>query len=446
MKLSKKAARLLEATPGLHLHNGKLRVVFKLPDQPAATKRSLKLEPTEANIQFAANKLGSIKQDITFGLYSNDPGAFWLKHFPAESRVESSPTLASVLEQKYQELLFTWSPSSRKAVGFAIQAVCRHIGGIPIDQLQGSQIREAQQNLLQGVGRAPLSPRTVNYYMSHCKYLAGLYLQELEERSKQPVTNPFKRVQPLKDVRASHDDDSELDIYPFSPQEFTAILRQAKNGMKNLLLRWCAYTGMRPGEVAALAWEDVDLDGGLVRVRYNYSRHSRGLKLPKTVHGIRTIELLPQARDVLTEQFQRTGHLPAELDTITEQYNKEKTIPRRRVFLYPERGGTYRRLNESLTFQTITWSRMLRSANVPYRRFYQLRHTYASWALMNGADPMWLARQMGHSDWGMIRKIYGKWIPQATTSPADALGKKLDAFVPNTSPTHAAILHSDKKS
>ncbi len=25
---------------------------------------------------------------------------------------------------------------------------------------------------------------------------------------------------------------------------------------------------------------------------------------------------------------------------------------------------------------------------------------------------MWVAQQMGHKDWGMIRKIYGRWIPE----------------------------------
>ena len=28
---------------------------------------------------------------------------------------------------------------------------------------------------------------------------------------------------------------------------------------------------------------------------------------------------------------------------------------------------------------------------------------------------MWVTQQMGHADWGMIRRIYGKWIPDADT-------------------------------
>jgi integrase len=30
--------------------------------------------------------------------------------------------------------------------------------------------------------------------------------------------------------------------------------------------------------------------------------------------------------------------------------------------------------------------------------------------LSRGENPMWVAQQMGHKDWGMIRKVYGRWI------------------------------------
>jgi integrase len=30
--------------------------------------------------------------------------------------------------------------------------------------------------------------------------------------------------------------------------------------------------------------------------------------------------------------------------------------------------------------------------------------------LSEGKNPMWVASQMGHADWGMIRKVYGRWI------------------------------------
>lgn len=32
--------------------------------------------------------------------------------------------------------------------------------------------------------------------------------------------------------------------------------------------------------------------------------------------------------------------------------------------------------------------------------------------LSAGEHPMWVAKQMGHSDWTMIARVYGRWMPQ----------------------------------
>ena len=58
------------------------------------------------------------------------------------------------------------------------------------------------------------------------------------------------------------------------------------------------------------------------------------------------------------------------------------------------------------------WSHALKKAGVRYRNPYQTRHTFASTLLMAGENPLWVAQQMGHKDWGMIRKRYGRWIPE----------------------------------
>ncbi|MBN4053362.1 tyrosine-type recombinase/integrase [Haliea sp. AH-315-K21] len=52
----------------------------------------------------------------------------------------------------------------------------------------------------------------------------------------------------------------------------------------------------------------------------------------------------------------------------------------------------------------------MEKAGLKYRNPYQTRHTYASILLSSGKNPLWVAQQMGHKDWGMIRKVYGRWI------------------------------------
>ncbi|MGR6737318.1 hypothetical protein ACU2GK_14570 [Pseudomonas chlororaphis] len=68
---------------------------------------------------------------------------------------------------------------------------------------------------------------------------------------------------------------------------------------------------------------------------------------------------------------------------------------------------------ESGEIRKVIWLPALRKAGVRYRRPYQTRHTYASMMLSAGEHPMWVASQMGHKDWTMIARIYGRWMPSA---------------------------------
>jgi integrase len=59
------------------------------------------------------------------------------------------------------------------------------------------------------------------------------------------------------------------------------------------LLTFAAFTLMRPGELIALDWEDIDLDAGRVRVERRLYRGRTDL--PKS-NKERTIALIPPAR------------------------------------------------------------------------------------------------------------------------------------------------------
>mgnify|MGYP000017621823 CR=1 FL=1 len=52
----------------------------------------------------------------------------------------------------------------------------------------------------------------------------------------------------------------------------------------------------------------------------------------------------------------------------------------------------------------------LKRTDIKYRNPYQTRHTFASMLLSRGENPMFVAQQMGHKDWSMIIKVYGRWI------------------------------------
>jgi len=65
----------------------------------------------------------------------------------------------------------------------------------------------------------------------------------------------------------------------------------------------------------------------------------------------------------------------------------------------PSKGDSYIRYE---------WQKLIKRAGVKYRNPYQTSHTYASMMLSAGEHPMWVADQMGHADWTIIAKVYGK--------------------------------------
>ena len=174
---------------------------------------------------------------------------------------------------------------------------------------------------------------------------------------------------------------------PFTPSEIKSILEHADDQTRNLF-QFAFWTGMRTSELIALEWGDIDFQRGVVRVSRASVR--RIVKVPKTQSGEREIKLLAPALAALNAQKPFT------------------LLANKRIFHNPKTNNPWETDGQ---IRKTAWTPLLKAANVLYRNPYQTRHTYASMMLSAGENPMWVAHQMGHKDWGMIRKRYGRWIP-----------------------------------
>lgn len=185
---------------------------------------------------------------------------------------------------------------------------------------------------------------------------------------------------------------TEDDIDPFDKDEQGAILG-ALDGQALNLVTFQFWTGMRPSEVVALDWSDVDLRKKEVRVRKSITQAAKGkAEVTKTLSSKRTVRLLAPALAAVKAQKAHT-------------YLKGEEL-----FQNPRTGERWQ--SEQPIRKTL-WIPALKKAQVRYRYPYQTRHTYASMMLSAGEHPMWVAQQMGHKDWTMIARIYGRWMPSA---------------------------------
>ncbi|HET6869149.1 MAG TPA: site-specific integrase [Solirubrobacteraceae bacterium] len=174
---------------------------------------------------------------------------------------------------------------------------------------------------------------------------------------------------------------------------------------------FAAATGMRPGEWVALEWRDVDRDDRVAYVRRSFSKDR--LRCTKTEASARAVPLQARALEAL--------------DRLSSGVSGG--------LLFPAPHGGYLDLHN---FRNRDWKPAQHAAGIePFRRIYDLRHTFATFALRAGISTFELSRYMGAS-LTMIDRHYGhlardgrehsiQLLDQLNAAAVDAGGRSVDA-------------------
>jgi integrase len=146
------------------------------------------------------------------------------------------------------------------------------------------------------------------------------------------------------------------------------------------MILFAAATGLRPAEWIVLEKRDIDRKERVVYVRRAFTRGE--LKIPKTEASMRAVPLQTRALDAL--------------ERVKDGYGSPLQFP-------GDRGG-YLDIHHFRPFQ---WRPAQKAADInPIRRVYDLRHTFATFALRAGISTFDLSRYMGAS-LTMIDRHYG---------------------------------------
>ena len=193
------------------------------------------------------------------------------------------------------------------------------------------------------------------------------------------------------------------------------------------------YTGVRHGELVSLAWEDIDLKAGTMMIRRNHTL-TKEFTLPKTEAGTdRIINLIQPAIDVLKSQAELTRlGKQYQVEVKLREYGRTDVHPCTFVF-NPQMASRNGRAGHHYAVGSInqSWEAAMRRAGIRYRRAYQSRHTYACWSLAAGANPNFIAKQMGHTDAQMVYRVYGSWMAENNQDQVLILNQKLSEFAPS---------------
>lgn len=325
-------------------------------------RERIRLPPTARNLRYAARLKATIEHEIATGTFD------YTHHFPKSPRARVSGVQPGL---SLRTALLAYVESLSGSIEPETLTKYRHDARTVADWFP----RHTLQSLTRGEVRKKLSEQNLSR-----KRLLNL-LTPLRGALAQALDDGAIEKNPLSGFRLRRVEAPTERIDPFSHSEVDRL----GNTELGLLWRIWAWTGLRSGEVIGLEWGDVDIAGDCLHIR-RAVRVGR-TKSPKTKSGERTVRLLPVARSAL-ESLAHAG-------TAGPVFRNPNTGER-----WHEDRGLARAFRIAC-----------KAAEVRYRYPYQLRHTFASWALSSGENPLWVAKQMGHADVTMIFRTYGRYMP-----------------------------------
>lgn len=246
-----------------------------------------------------------------------------------------------------------------------------------LQELMGCKLSDLSQKFIQSAINAEavrVSPKTLrNAY--------GLFTAALADEMPGVVFH----------VRLPQKEKSTIQIP--TEEEVGKILATVEGTDMKIPVLLGACCGMRRSEIAALTWDDIDLDKGIIYIRKavvmgdDHEYHEKGTK---TSAGTRTIKLFPAVVEALQE-------------------SKEQGW------------GRDGRITPNPADITSRWRWVIKHSGVPAYRFHDLRHYLISVMLSLNIPKKYIADYVGHETENMIDQVYGHIMAAKKDSVQDEL-------------------------
>jgi integrase len=379
----------------VYSRGGKLWVDFRYLGE--RVREPSGMENTSSNRDSVRKQLDLIVAEIENGLFS------FAERFPSSKRkdhftfLEGKAVRKDPSEVLFGEYVKRWweemQPGmSENQIRDYSTSLKNHLlpffGSIPFSEFRPVVVKKFIAHLKGKKNRygQPLSPKTVHNYLIPLRVIVRDAFQEFEWYD---LRDPFWGLKLPKQRR--------IRIQPFNYREWFALL-------ENVLPWYRPYfdlavqTGLRPSEQVALRWSAIDEK--FIHIESSIVRKVEKADL-KTPGSFRRIELRPNTIETLKRQWE-----------LSEGFGQDY------VFVNSE-GRPIQQENLGKI-----WRRALSKAGLRYRRMYETRHTFASWALAAGEAPEWVARTLGRVDTSMVYRTYGRYIPNLTRRDGSAFEKR----------------------
>lgn len=197
------------------------------------------------------------------------------------------------------------------------------------------------------------------------------------------ASNPCKNIK----APAWYREPKKVSAYTNADQE--KIIRESKYGKLHLhVFYFLISTGMRFGEAAALTWDDIDLDTGMININKTAVMLHGSMFIQdktKTKSGIRTIFVGANVIEWL-------------------KWHKSQLDPKKNIKNLAFPNTHYNIMN--LANNVKTWQRFQVRIGVEHKGIHALRHTWATRALENGVNVKVVSHMLGHKNIVTTMNIY----------------------------------------
>ncbi len=361
---------------GVTEHNGKIRGRVDVRYRGRRLRPVLDLDWNERNRKAALRMIAEIREKTRYGLF--DPADYFPNYAGLERDAIATDALTS-----FRDYAEVWLKSLGQKALATQQDYRGALERVWLDDLGDRQIKSIRYSeLMTLIGVLAVGGKTLNNYLIP---LRGVF--EFAKRDGAIINNPAAAIENARVQRPAPD--------PFSLPEVEAILADLRTRECGQVANYFAaafFGGFRPSEQVALVWSDVDFKQRTVRVQRAVVRGQA--KTSTKTYLVRDVELSDRAWAAFEGQ---RAH--------TQLAGKE-------IFGNPATGEPW----ADIQSQWRIWQRCLKRLGLRYREPYQTRHTFATLALMAGANPSYIARQLGHTNANMLFRVYSKWIDGADKS------------------------------
>lgn len=346
-------------------------------------RERVKLKPSPTNLKRLQNHLGAIQDSIDKGIFN------YAVTFPNSKRrlLFIDRQGEALLIERYLDEWLTAQEKQLKAS--TMQGYTKIVNNLIIPEFKGKTLADIKRiDIRKWLSEMPCS----NKRLSNIQSVLRTALQ-------QAVDEDIIEHNPLYGWKYENKQAPKVidDVDPFNAAEQELILNELDGQHRNMFQIFF-WSGLRPSELVALQWDDIDWQRKTISVTKSLTQAAKEFEEPKTKAGNRAVKLLQPAFDALINQKQFT------------------LLEGKSIFINERTGEPY--TGDQGLRKTI-WIPALKRAKVKYRRPYQTRHTYASMMLTAGESIAWLAEQMGHADWASLRKTYAKFIKDSIPDAGD---------------------------